>query len=76
VKEVGVIGMPDPKWGEVGMAVVVTKPGMSLTDQEVLTFCQGKLAKYKIPKKVIFAEALPRTLTGKVLKKELRAKYL
>jgi len=76
VKEVGVIGMPDPKWGEVGMAVVVTKPGMSLTDQEVLTFCQGKLAKYKIPKKVIFAEALPRTATGKVLKKELRIKYL
>jgi acyl-CoA synthetase (AMP-forming)/AMP-acid ligase II len=49
---------------------------MSLTDQEVLAFCQGKLAKYKIPKKVVFAEALPRTATGKVLKKELRAKYL
>jgi fatty-acyl-CoA synthase len=76
VKEVGVIGMPDPKWGEAGVAVVVTKPGMSLTGQEVLAFCQGKLAKYKIPKKVVFGEALPRTATGKVLKKELRARYL
>ena len=76
VKEVGVMGMPDPKWGEAGVAVVVPKPGMTLTDQEVLAFCQGKLAKYKIPKRVVFTEALPRTATGKVLKKELRAKYL
>jgi fatty-acyl-CoA synthase len=76
VKEVGVMGMPDPKWGEAGVAVVVPKPGMTLTDQEVLAFCQGKLAKYKIPKRIVFAEALPRTATGKVLKKELRAKYL
>jgi len=70
------MGMPDPKWGEAGVAVVVPKPGMTLTDQEVLAFCQGKLAKYKIPKRIVFAEALPRTATGKVLKKELRAKYL
>ncbi len=76
VKEVGVIGFQDPKWGEVGLAVVVPRSGINLTEQEVVTFCQGKLAKYKIPKKVVFAQALPRTATGKVLKKELRAKYL
>jgi fatty-acyl-CoA synthase len=75
VADVGVIGIPDEKWGEVGLAVVVPKPGVEITEEEVINFCQGKLAKYKIPKKVVFAEALPRTATGKILKKELRAMY-
>ncbi len=76
VADAGVIGIPDEKWGEVGMAVVVPKPGEELTEADVIEFCKGRLAKYKVPKKVVFAQELPRTATGKILKKELRAKYI
>ena len=72
VAEVAVIGIPHPKWQEVGCAYIVTKEGQKLTEEEVLDFCQGKLARYKIPKKVIFIDVLPRTAAGKVLKRELR----
>jgi fatty-acyl-CoA synthase len=75
VAEVAVIGVPDPRWQEVGRAVVVLKPGQALTEQEVIDFCQGKLARYKIPKSVVFVESLPRTAAGKVLKRELREAY-
>ncbi|MCB8928738.1 MAG: long-chain fatty acid--CoA ligase [Ardenticatenaceae bacterium] len=72
VAETAVIGIPDPKWQEVGLALVVVKEGASLTEQEVIDFCQGKLARYKIPKQVRFMKELPRTAAGKVLKRELR----
>jgi len=75
VAEVAVIGVPDPKWQEVGRAVVVVKPGQALTEAEVIEFCQGRLARYKIPKSVVFVEALPRTAAGKVLKRELRETF-
>jgi len=75
VADAGVIGIPDDKWGEVGMAVIVKKPGMDLTEQELIDFCKNKLAKYKIPKKVVFTDALPRTATGKILKKTLREQF-
>jgi fatty-acyl-CoA synthase len=75
VAEVAVIGVPHPRWQEVGRAVVVVKPGQALTEAEVIAFCQGKLAKYKIPKSVVFVEALPRTAAGKVLKRELREEF-
>ncbi|MBC7246664.1 MAG: long-chain fatty acid--CoA ligase [Actinobacteria bacterium] len=75
IADAGVIGIPDEKWGEVGMAVVVPKPGVELSEEEVIQFCRGKLAKYKIPKKVVFAESLPRTATGKILKKELKSQF-
>ncbi|MFW6101896.1 MAG: acyl-CoA synthetase [Bacteroidota bacterium] len=76
VADCGVIGIPDEKWGEVGLAVVVKKPDMEIAEQEIIDYCRGKLAGYKRPRKVVFAPELPRTLTGKILKKELRAKYL
>ena len=76
VADVGVVGMPDPRWGESGLAVVVPTPGMEVTEEMIIAACQGKLAKYKIPKRVVFTEALPRTLTGKILKKDLRAQYI
>ena len=76
VADVGVIGIPDEKWGEVGMAIVVLKPGEQVTEERVIEFCRGRLAKYKIPKKVVFQPELPRTATGKILKKVLKAKYL
>ncbi|MAU00992.1 MAG: long-chain fatty acid--CoA ligase [Anaerolineaceae bacterium] len=72
VAETAVIGIPDPKWQEVGLALVVVKEGAALTEQELIDFCQGKLARFKIPKQVRFMKALPRTAAGKVLKRELR----
>ncbi len=76
VAEVAVIGVPHPQWQEVGKAVVVVKAGQSLSEAELIEFCQGKLARYKIPKSVAFVEALPRTAAGKVLKRELREQFL
>jgi len=73
VLEAAVVGMPHPKWGEVPKAYVVVKPGGTLTEQELIEWCQGKLAKFKIPKAVEFIDALPRNPSGKVLKRDLRA---
>jgi acyl-CoA synthetase (AMP-forming)/AMP-acid ligase II len=75
VADCAVIGLPDPKWGENVHAVVVLKPGMSLTETELIDFCKANLASYKKPKSVEFVKDLPRNPTGKVLKKELRLKY-
>jgi fatty-acyl-CoA synthase len=70
--EAAVIGVPDPRWGEVGMAVVVPKNPGKLSAEAVLAHLSGRLAKYKIPKRVVFAERLPRNAAGKVLKNILR----
>lgn len=75
VKEVAVIGVPDSKWGEVGRAVVVLKPGEKATEEEIKQFCEGKLARYKIPKSVIFVDSLPRNPYGKVIRAELQEKF-
>jgi fatty-acyl-CoA synthase len=72
VAEVAVIGVPHPKWQEVGKAIVVLKTGYTVSESELIGFCQGKLARYKIPKSVAFTDVLPRTAAGKVLKRELR----
>jgi fatty-acyl-CoA synthase len=76
IAEAAVIGRPDARWGEVGLAVVVPREPGGLSAEEVLTFCAGRLARYKIPRTVVFAEALPRNAMGKVLKAELRARYV
>ncbi len=75
IAEAAIIGVPDAKWGEVGRAVVVVRPGETLTAEEVLAFCDGKLARYKIPRSVVFAPILPRNAMGKVIKAELRAQF-
>ncbi|MCB0201183.1 MAG: long-chain fatty acid--CoA ligase [Anaerolineae bacterium] len=72
VAEAAVVGVPDPKWQEVGRAFVVVKAGQTLSAEEVIAWCQGKLARYKIPKSVVFLDVLPRTAAGKVLKRDLR----
>ncbi len=72
VSEVAVIGIPDEKWGEVGRAVVVLKDGQPLSEGEILDHLRRRLAKYKIPKRVVFVDRLPRNAAGKVLKTELR----
>ncbi|MEW6400435.1 MAG: long-chain fatty acid--CoA ligase [Chloroflexota bacterium] len=67
-----VIGLPDPKWGEVGKACVVLKPGQPTTEEELLEFMTERLAKYKVPKSVSIMDALPISAAGKILKRELR----
>jgi fatty-acyl-CoA synthase len=75
ISETAVIGVPDDKWGEVGKAIVVLKPEESLTEDEILGFLKGRLAKYKVPKRVVFVEELPRNAAGKVLKNILREEH-
>jgi acyl-CoA synthetase (AMP-forming)/AMP-acid ligase II len=76
VAEVAVIGLPNPKWGEIVTAVVVLTPGAQLFAKEVFEFCKNSIASYKCPKKVILAESLPKNAVGKILKKELKRLYL
>ncbi|TNY36004.1 acyl-CoA synthetase [Thermomonospora catenispora] len=75
VLDCAVIGVPDPTWGEVGRAVVVPRPGSDLTEQRVLEALAGRLAKYKIPKSVVFTDELPRNAAGKILKSVVRDRY-
>jgi fatty-acyl-CoA synthase len=71
-----VIGIPDDKWGEVGKACVVLKPGTAVTETELITFLQDRLARYKVPKTVAFMEQLPISGAGKILKRELREQFI
>ena len=72
VREVAVIGVADPKWGEVGRAFVAPVAGTSLSEDEVLAFLSGKLARYKIPKSVVVRAELPKSDSGKILKRALK----
>ncbi|HTW57695.1 MAG TPA: long-chain-fatty-acid--CoA ligase [Terriglobales bacterium] len=75
VYEAAVIPVADQKWGEVPKAIVVAKPGARLGEVELIEFCRARLAHYKCPQSIEFCESLPKTATGKVLKRELRKKY-
>ncbi len=72
VAEVAVIGIPDNQWGEVGEAVIVIKPEMQLSQEEVLDHCSKNLAKFKQPQKIRFIKEMPHNATGKILKRALR----
>ncbi|CAB3392982.1 conserved protein of unknown function [Kyrpidia spormannii] len=72
IREAAVVGIPDDRWGESVKAVVAVKEGESLTLEELRAFCDGKLARYKIPRVLEVVEALPRNAAGKVLKTVLR----
>lgn len=63
------------KKGEAVKAIVVVLEGESLTEAELIEWCQGKIGRFKIPKQVVFTDAIPRTPTGKILKTELRKQF-
>ena len=73
VAEAGVIGIPEERRGEVPVAFVVLASGKTATAEELLAYCQGNLARYKVPTRIEFRDELPKTMIGKVLRKELRA---
>ncbi len=75
VREVTVIGVPDSQWGEAVKAVVALQPGQVTTAEALIEFCRAHIASYKKPRSVDFVDALPKNNYGKILKRELRAKY-
>ncbi len=74
VADVGVIGVPDEVRGQIAKAFVVLKPGQTVTPDELIGFCKDKIAKYKLPREVVFVTELPRTAVGKLLRRVLREK--
>jgi acyl-CoA synthetase (AMP-forming)/AMP-acid ligase II len=75
IKEAAVIGVPDPRWVEAVKAVVCLKEGQIVPAEEIIQFCKGKIAGYKVPKSVDFIKELPKNPSGKILKFELRNLY-
>jgi long-chain acyl-CoA synthetase len=73
VAEAAVVGVRDPLMGEDVLAFVALRPGAAAAEDEIIGFCQARLAKYKCPKQVRFVDALPKNPVGKILRKELRA---
>ncbi len=75
VAEAALIGKPDAQWGEVGVMITVLKPGCTATPEELQEFCRGRLARYKVPKEVIFIDELPYSPYGKVEKMKLKERF-
>jgi acyl-CoA synthetase (AMP-forming)/AMP-acid ligase II len=73
VLEAAVVARPDDRWGEVPVAYVVLRHGATATGDALLAHCRAQLARFKVPKEIVFLSALPRNPSGKVLKRDLRA---
>jgi fatty-acyl-CoA synthase len=72
VAEAALVGVPDDRWGEVGVVAVIPKPGTRPSEADLLAFCQARLARYKIPRRVVFVDDFPRTALGKPQKHDIR----
>jgi fatty-acyl-CoA synthase len=75
VSEVAVVGLPHPYWIEAVTACVVVKPGHALTEDDAIAHCRAHMAHFKVPKKVVFVDALPKNPSGKLLKRDLRQRF-
>jgi acyl-CoA synthetase (AMP-forming)/AMP-acid ligase II len=75
VLDVAVVGLPDEEFGEIIAAFLVGKEKSQLNETSIISFAKQKLARYKIPRKIFFVEEIPRNLSGKILRKELKEKY-
>jgi acyl-coenzyme A synthetase/AMP-(fatty) acid ligase len=75
VEDCAVVGAPDDDWGERVTAVVELKPGMSVAADELRSRCRAALGPVRAPKDVVFVDRLPRSVNGKVLKKDVRASF-
>lgn len=73
IEDVQVVGVPDAKFGEEVCACIRVRAGMAITEAEVIAFCRGQIAHYKVPRYICFVDAFPMTVTGKVKKNTLRA---
>jgi fatty-acyl-CoA synthase len=71
IGECAVIGIADERWGEVGRAIIVVREGSSVADEELREFASARLAAYKVPKSFVRTGVLPRTASGKLLKRRL-----
>jgi long-chain acyl-CoA synthetase len=76
VREVAVVGKPDERWGEVIVAFVALKDGMTATAADLMTFAAQRIAQYKVPEAILFEAALPKGPTGKVARRPLRERLL
>jgi acyl-CoA synthetase (AMP-forming)/AMP-acid ligase II len=75
VFECSVVSAPSDKWGEIVQAVIVLKPGAKATEEEIIEHCKKTLAGYKCPKAVAFWDSIPKTIVGKIIKKDIKAKF-
>ena len=75
VLECSVVSAPERRWGEIVQAVVVLKPGAKGTEEEIIDHCKKTLAGYKCPKAVAFWDDLPKTIVGKIMKKDIKEKF-
>jgi acyl-CoA synthetase (AMP-forming)/AMP-acid ligase II len=75
VREVAVVGVPDPKWGEAVKAVVALEPGRLASAGELIAFARERIAAYKCPRSIDFVDELPKSTVGKILRREVKKKY-
>nr|WP_261797741.1 hypothetical protein [Kurthia senegalensis] len=76
VKDLVIMGVPDPLWGEMVVVTVVPVEGSPLTEEELIAYCKERMASYKIPKRFVFIDELPRSTSGKLLKDHLKERIM